>query len=79
MRYIDLPFNRMKHNGRSSFVAAAEAVIAEGAHHSEGTPRGVSRFAAVDEDETESGVFSDKDFRNMSLKVRFGKRWYSTV
>ncbi|CAN0254647.1 unnamed protein product, partial [Laminaria digitata] len=62
MRYIDLPFNRMDHKG-SGFVSDSAAGGGGGG------ARGLPGFSAVDEDESESGVFSDKDFRNMSLKV----------
>lgn len=77
LRYIDLPFNRMNNNG-SGFVSAEEpndAGVGGGkgkgtGRYGMGGARGVPGFSAVDEDESESGVFSDKDFRNMSLKVR---------
>lgn len=82
MRYVDLPFNRM-HPGGSGFVsseaagsaasAAAAAAAAGGGRG--GGEHGVPGFSAVDEDESESGVFSDKDFRNMSLKVRLAARF----
>ncbi|CBN79393.1 conserved unknown protein [Ectocarpus siliculosus] len=63
MRYIDLPFHRMGSNG-SGFVSHEQAAVAGGER-----ARGVPGFSADDEDESESGVFPDKDFRNMSLKV----------
>ncbi|CAN0148017.1 unnamed protein product, partial [Ectocarpus sp. 12 AP-2014] len=63
MRYIDLPFHRVGSNG-SGFVSREQAAVAGG-----GGARGVPGFSADDEDESESGVFPDKDFRNMSLKV----------
>lgn len=52
----------------SAFVADLPAISPRRAGCG-GSDRGVPGFSAVDEDESESGVFSDKDFRNMSLKV----------
>lgn len=66
MRYIDLPFHRMGSNG-SGFVSLEQAAVAGG-----GGASGVPGFSADDEDGSESGVFPNKDFRNMSLKVRRG-------
>ncbi|CAM9638285.1 unnamed protein product, partial [Hapterophycus canaliculatus] len=73
MRYIDLPFHRMDPGG-SGFVstaagATASAVGAGRGRWGGGGAHGVPGFSAVDEDDSASGVFSDKDFRNMSLKV----------
>lgn len=80
MRYIDLPFHRMDPNGSrftTGFVSsaspgsapAAASVTEKGKRAGSAHAHGVPGFSAADEDESESGVFSDKDFRNMSLKV----------
>ena len=63
----------MDHKG-SGFVSDAAGGIGGsggggGGKGKGGGSRGLPGFSAVDEDESESGVFSDKDFRNMSLKV----------
>lgn len=86
MRYIDLPFHRMDPHGSgfvSSAPTGPSAASGSGSGSAlmaswekgvsgkrAGSAHGVPGFSAVDEDESESGVFSDKDFRNMSLKVR---------
>lgn len=59
MRYIDLPFNRVNRDGPGVSILKDD----------EGSNEPFSGLSGVDDDDSESGVLPDKDFRNMSLKV----------
>lgn len=74
-RYIDLPFNRLSGaicTGSSASGFVTNDPTAHGTASGKagrGGGEGVPGFSAVDEDESESGLFAVKDFRNMSFKV----------